>query len=59
AKNATFIITDAFGKTIANFVLSGIQGQQLWDTRSIVAGTYLYILKVNGSSKTGKIVINK
>jgi len=59
ANNATLIITDAFGKTIAHFVLSGIQGQQLWDTRGIVAGTYIYTLKVNGSSKTGKIVINK
>ena len=59
ATNATLIITDAFGKTIAHFVLSGIQGQQLWDTRGIVAGTYIYTLKVNGSSKTGKIVINK
>lgn len=59
ANNATLIITDAFGKTIANFVLSGIQGQQLWDTRDIVPGTYIYTLKVNGSSKTGKIVINK
>lgn len=59
ANNATLIITDAYGKTIANFVLSGMQGQQLWDTRDIVAGTYIYTIKVNGSSKTGKIVINK
>jgi hypothetical protein len=59
ATNASLIITDALGKTIETFILSGQQGQQLWDTRNIDAGSYIYTLKINGYLSSGKIVISK
>jgi subtilisin family serine protease len=57
--NATLIITDAMGKTVETFNLTGQQGQQVWDTRSIEAGTYIYTLKVAGYNTSGKIVLSK
>jgi len=57
--SAILIITDATGKTIETIDLYGQQGQKLWDTRHILAGTYVYTLKSAGFVKTGKIVICK
>jgi hypothetical protein len=59
ATNASLVITDALGKTIETFILSGQQGQQLWDTRNIGAGSYIYTLKVDSYNASGKIVISK
>lgn len=59
ATNASLIITDELGKTIETFILLGQQGQQLWDTRSIGVGNYIYTLKVDGYNASGKIVISK
>ncbi|GAB4319556.1 MAG: hypothetical protein Kow00127_11800 [Bacteroidales bacterium] len=52
-------ITDVSGSVIKSFSVSGKLGQQLWDTRGIKSGVYLYTIKSNGFSKSGKIVINK
>jgi len=52
-------VSDVSGKVIAVLTVNGKQGQKIWDTRKIKAGVYLYTLKVNGYSKSGKIVISK
>ena len=59
ATTATLIITDAMGKTVEVFYLSGQQGQKLWDIRKTEPGTYLYTLQVAGYNSSGKIVITK
>lgn len=40
-------------------LLSQKQGEYIWDTRQVKAGTYYYSLKTGGSFKTGKVVIVK
>jgi hypothetical protein len=52
-------ISDISGKLIETFVVTGKQGQRVWDTRKIKQGVYLYTFTVNGISKSGKIVIGK
>jgi len=47
------------GRIIETFVVSGTQGQMVWDTRKINNGVYFYTFEVNGLSKSGKIVIGK
>jgi hypothetical protein len=56
---ATITITDASGKNVETLEINGKQGQKLWDTRKIYSGVYLYTMKVDGFTKTGKIVISK
>ena len=52
-------IVDAKGAVIDSFTVTGAQGQQVWDTRSIKPGVYFYTLSVGEFTKTGKIVINR
>lgn len=52
-------ISDVNGRIIETFVVSGTQGQMVWDTRKINNGVYFYTFEVNGLSKSGKIVISK
>ncbi len=56
---AILLINDINGRTIESLNLNGNQGQKLWDTRHIPAGTYIYTMKSAGFSKTGKLVITK
>ena len=51
-------ITDISGNVIKKFIITGEQGQQVWDTRLVKTGVYIYTIISNGLSKTGKIVIN-
>jgi len=51
-------ISDMAGKEIQRFAVSGKQGQQVWDIRTIKLGVYLYTLTSGGLQKTGKVVIN-
>jgi hypothetical protein len=52
-------ISDVNGKTIETLVVSGTQGQKVWDTRKINNGVYFYTIEMNGLKKSGKIVISK
>ncbi len=52
-------ISDVTGKVFETFIVSGQQGQKVWDTRKVKKGVYLYTFTVNGLSKSGKIVITK
>jgi hypothetical protein len=52
-------ITDVYGKLIETIIISGYQGQRIWDTRNIKSGIYYYTLNISGLSKSGKIVISK
>lgn len=52
-------IVDAKGAVIDSFTITGAQGQQVWDTRSIKPGVYFYTLSVGEFTKTGKLLINK
>jgi len=56
---ATIAICNATGSIIEILEVNGKQGQKLWDTRSIMPGVYIYTLKTEGFSKSGKIVISK
>lgn len=56
---ATMEISDGKGIIIESFVLNGNQGQKLWDTRGIATGTYIYIIRVAGYTKSDKLVISK
>jgi hypothetical protein len=51
-------ISDASGKEITSIPISGKQGQQIWDTRTVKPGVYNYTLDAAGFSRHGKIVIN-
>jgi len=59
ADEALLQVTCAKGQLIHSVQLAGVQGQTIWDTRSIEPGVYFYTLKCEGISKTGKIVIAK
>ena len=52
-------ISDVKGRIIETFVVSGTQGQMVWDSRKINNGVYFYTFEVKGLSKSGKIVIGK
>ncbi|MCK9271339.1 MAG: T9SS type A sorting domain-containing protein [Bacteroidales bacterium] len=52
-------ISDVNGKVIKTLTLSGMHGQKVWDTRKTDAGIYFYTFKVNGISKSGKVIISK
>ncbi|MCF8230317.1 MAG: T9SS type A sorting domain-containing protein [Bacteroidales bacterium] len=52
-------ISDASGKMIRQFRITGKQGQIVWDTRMIDSGVYFYTFESKGGTKTGKIVISK
>ncbi|MCF8234443.1 MAG: T9SS type A sorting domain-containing protein [Bacteroidales bacterium] len=50
-------ISSISGEQVQHFVLHGKKGQQIWDTRTVDPGVYLYTLISNGLKSTGKIVI--
>ncbi len=50
-------VTDVQGRLVVSFRLSGNQGQQVWDTRQVEKGVYIYTLKAGAVSKQGKLVI--
>ena len=50
-------VTDVQGRLVVSFALSGSQGQQVWDTRQVEKGVYVYTLKAGTVSKQGKLVI--
>ena len=52
-------ISNLSGKEIASIPVSGKQGQQIWDIRSVKPGVYFYTLNTAGLSRHGKIVISK
>jgi hypothetical protein len=59
ATQATLTIANTMGSTVEILQLSGQQGQKLWDTRKIEPGVYIYTLKANSFSESGKIVISR
>ena len=50
-------ITDITGKKVTAFDINRKQGQQVWDTRTVKPGVYIYTLTSLGSSVSGKLVI--
>ncbi|MCK9290584.1 MAG: T9SS type A sorting domain-containing protein [Bacteroidales bacterium] len=56
---ATITITNATGSTIETLEVSEQHGQKLWDTRKVKPGTYIYTIRTDGYSQSGKIVISK
>jgi len=50
-------VTDVNGRLVATFEVNGKQGQQLWDTRSVGSGLYVYTLNSSGFSSAGKVVV--
>jgi len=55
----SILITDVSGRLIQTIPVSGIQGQEVWDTREVKGGVYFFTLNAGGISKTGKIVVSK
>jgi hypothetical protein len=51
------LVTDMQGRLVISFRVSGSQGQQVWDTRQVEKGVYVYTLKAGTVSKQGKLVI--
>ena len=51
------LVIDMHGRIIASFKVTGSSGQQVWDTRQIEKGIYVYTLKAGNASKQGKLVI--
>jgi hypothetical protein len=56
-KKAILTIKDASGRVIEKLQLNGRQGQNLWDTRNVREGLYLYTVNVGGFEKAGKIMV--
>ena len=54
---AELLVTDIQGRLVVSFRVSGSQGQQVWDTRQVEKGVYVYTLKAGTVSKQGKLVI--
>ncbi len=50
-------VSDINGKEITRFNISGKQGQEVWDTRNVKPGVYIYTISSLGSTKSGKLVI--
>lgn len=59
AGKAILEVSGAKGQIVQSVQLSDRQGQIIWDTRNIDPGVYIYTLKADGASKTGKVVITK
>lgn len=57
ANGAELIVSDMQGKLVVSFRLAGPTGQQVWDTRPVEKGIYVYTLKAGGICKQGKLVI--
>ncbi|MCB0835397.1 MAG: hypothetical protein KDD99_01955 [Bacteroidetes bacterium] len=54
-------IVDAFGREVSSKVISTLEGQWLWDTRSVGNGFYIYELRIENGEilNQGKVVIQK
>jgi hypothetical protein len=52
-------ITDINGRMIDSFKVSGIKGQQIWDTRNLQSGLYFYTFMVNEDYISGKVILLK
>lgn len=57
--SAILTITEPNGKVIEMLNLTGNQGQKLWDTRHLSAGTYFYQMSCSDKSLSGKLVVVK
>lgn len=57
ASKGEILVTDMHGRTIVSFKVTGNVGQQLWDTRQIEKGIYIYTLKAGTLNKQGKLVV--
>lgn len=55
--SAIISIKEITGKTITEIPVSGKQGQEIWDTRNIPPGVYIYTINANGMLQSGKIII--
>ena len=51
------IITDITGREVQQFNIFGKEGQEVWDTRWIKPGIYIYTIISNGLSESGKIIV--
>jgi hypothetical protein len=51
------LVTDMHGRTIVSFKVTGNVGQQVWDTRQVEKGIYIYTLKAGTLNKQGKLVV--
>lgn len=51
------LVTDMHGRTIVSFKVTGNVGQQVWDTRQVEKGVYIYTLKAGTLNKQGKLVV--
>jgi hypothetical protein len=58
-ETASLEIVDANGKHVETIALKGNRGQQLIDTRTWIAGQYIYTLNVAGFTQSGKLVVVK
>lgn len=56
-EKAQLIIRNTEGKQIAIFQIDTDFGQEIWDTRSLKSGTYIYMFVSGKLKQTGKIVI--
>lgn len=56
---AIITISNSIGNIVEMIQISGSQGQNLWDTRTVKPGVYIYTIKAAGYSQSGKIVISK
>ncbi len=59
SSNALLEIRDTGGKLVNQASLDNIQGQYIWDTRTIASGLYHYTLKTSNGIKSGKVTIVK
>jgi hypothetical protein len=55
--NGEILVTDMHGRIIVSFMVAGTSGQQVWDTRQLEKGIYVYTLKAGNASKQGKLVV--
>ena len=55
--NGEILVTDMQGRALVNFKVKGKSGQQVWDTRQIEKGIYIYTLKAGNISKQGKLIV--
>jgi len=55
--SAIITISDAEGKLVNRIIISGEQGQEVWDVRNIKSGAYIYNLESGDMSQKGKLII--
>jgi hypothetical protein len=56
--SAILEIRDITGVCLASFNLYGNMGQKIWDTRNVPSGSYIFTIKVDGFTKSGKLIIS-